>query len=159
MKESFDTIIFGYHRTGWKIGEALKKKKIKFAAVDFNPESVAHFNKLGIRSFFGDASDIEFLRSLPITTANTIISTIPSPEDQLVLINFARKYNPKAVIVASLYHKKYLDSLYAAGADYVILPHLLGGAWASELVAKGEFSRRSAWSKYRRQQTRDLNGS
>lgn len=120
---------------------------------------MAHFNKLGIRSFFGDASDIEFLRSLPITTANTIISTIPSPEDQLVLINFARKYNPKAVIVASLYHKKYLDSLYAAGADYVILPHLLGGAWASELVAKGEFSRRSAWSKYRRQQTRDLNGS
>ncbi|MDD2680955.1 MAG: cation:proton antiporter [Patescibacteria group bacterium] len=159
IKESFNTIIFGYHRTGWKIGEALKKKKVSFAAVDFNPDSVASFNRRGIRSFFGDASDVEFLRSLPLAEAKTVISTIPSAEDQLVLINFVRQHNPKAVIVASLYHKKYLQPLYGAGADYVILPHLLGGSWAAEVIAKGEFSRRAAWSKYRRQQASDLNGS
>lgn len=159
IKEKFDTIIFGYHRTGWKIGEALKKKKISFAAVDFNPESAANFNKNGVRSFFGDASDVEFLKSLPLDSVKTVISTIPSPEDQLVLINFVRKYNPKAIVIASLYHKKYLPALYAAGADYVILPHLLGGAWAAEVIGKGELPRRTSWHKYRRQQARDLNGS
>ena len=159
VKEKFEAIVFGYHRTGWKIGEALQEKKIKFAAVDFNPESVAHFRRHGIRTFFGDASDMEFLHTLPLASAKIIISTIPSPEDQLVLINSVRKCNPKAVMIASLYHKKYLNNLYRAGADYVILPHLLGGAWAAEVVARGECGRRSAWIKYRRQQAQDLNGS
>jgi len=158
-KEKFEVIIFGYHRTGWKIGQALKKKKISFAAVDFNPERAANFQHQGVRSFFGDASDIEFLQSLPLDYAKTIISTIPSPEDQLVLINFVRRHNPKAIIIASLYQKKYLPSLYAAGADYVILPHLLGGAWAAEVISAGALSRRSVWRQYRRQQARDLNGS
>jgi len=158
-KEKFSAFIFGYHRTGWKIGQALKKEKIKFAAVDFNPESVLSFQRRGVKAFFGDASDIEFLRSWPLSEAKTIISTIPAPEDQLVLINFVRKYNPKAIIIASLYHKKYLSSLYAAGADYVILPHLFGGAWAAEAIKRGELSGRSLWRKYRRQQARDLNGS
>ncbi len=158
-KETYTAIIFGYHRTGWKIGEALKAKRIKFASVDFNPESVARYRRDGVKTFFGDASDIEFLRSLPLTNAKIIISTIPSPEDQLVLINFVRKFNPKAVFIASLYHKKYLEALYRAGADYVILPHLFGGSWAAEVVNRGELGRRSAWTKYRRQQVRDLDGS
>ncbi|MDD3285078.1 MAG: cation:proton antiporter [Patescibacteria group bacterium] len=158
-KETFEAIIFGYHRTGWKIGQALKKKKISFAAVDFNPESVVNFKRQGVRSFFGDASDIEFLQSLPWDSVKIVISTIPSPEDQLVLINFVRRSNPKAIILASLYQKKYLPSLYEAGADYVILPHLLGGAWTAAVIAGGALSRRSDWQKYRRQQARDLNGS
>lgn len=62
-------------------------------------------------------------------------------------------------MIASLYHKKYLPALYAAGADYVILPHLLGGAWAADVVGRGELGRRAAWRKYRRQQALDLDGS
>ena len=158
-KEKFTAFIFGYHRTAWKIGAALQEKGIDYAAVDFNPSAVEHFNKKGIKTFFGDASDIEFLKSLPLQEAKYIISTIPSPEDQLLLINFIRKINPKAIMIASLYHKKYLPALYQAGADYVILPHLLGGSWAAEIVRNGELGRKTAWQKYRRQQTRDLNGS
>lgn len=159
MKEKFEVIIFGYHRTGWKIGEALKEKKIKFAAVDFNPESVNNFRQKNIKTIFGDASDIEFLASLPLDEAKVIISTIPTPEDQLVLINYVREHNPKAVIIASLYHKKYLPTIYKAGADYVILPHLLGGSWAAEAIKRGELHKRSAWHKHRRQQKKDINGS
>lgn len=159
VKEDFDVFIFGYHRTGWKIGQALKKAKMKFAAVDFNPESVASFHRRGLRIFFGDASDIEFLKSLPLSSAKAVISTVPSPEDQSVLIAFVRQCNPRAIIIASLYHKKYLASLYGAGADYVILPHLFGGAWAADVIGRGELSGRNFWRKYRRQQERDLSGS
>lgn len=158
-KEKFSAFIFGYHRTGWKIGEALKDQGIDYAAVDFDPTKIDKFNRVGVKSFFGDASDIEFLRGLPLESAKYIISTIPSPEDQLLLIKFVRKVNPKAVMIASLYHKKFLDSLYNAGANYVILPHLLGGAWAAKVVRDGELGRKANWQKYRRQQAKDLNGS
>jgi len=155
-KEIFEAIIFGYHRTGWKIGEALKKEKIKFAAVDFNPDNNALFKNSRVKAFFGDASDIEFLRLLPLDKAKIVISTVPSPEDQLVLINFIRQYNPNAIMIASLYHKKYLKALYEAGADYVILPHLLGGSWAADVILRGEIKKRSAWKKYRNQQALDI---
>lgn len=158
-KEKFSAFVFGYHRTGWKIGEALTAQGIDYAAVDFNPAKLEVFSKKGIKTFFGDASDIEFLRSLPLSSAKYIISTIPSAEDQLLLIKFVRKVNPKAIMIASLYHKKHLEALYDAGADYVILPHLLGGAWAAEVVNSGKLGRRAIWQKYRQQQLKDLNGS
>lgn len=156
IKEKFEVIVFGYHRTGWKIGQALVKSGYNFAAVDFNPENVARLQEHGVRAFFGDASDIEFLKILPVIKAKIIISTIPSPEDQLVLINFVRAHNKKAIIIASLYHKKYLPTLYKAGADYVILPHLLGGGLAAELILHGGLKRRSFWQKHRKQQAKDL---
>lgn len=156
VKETFEAVIFGYHRTGWKIGEALKSKKIKFAAIDFNPDNNTLFKTSGVKAFFGDASDVEFLKSLPLKTAKIIISTIPSPEDQLVLIHFIRRHNPNAIMIATLYHKKYIKSLYKAGADYVILPHLLGGSWAAEIILQGELKKRSAWKKYREQQNEDI---
>ena len=28
-----------------------------------------------------------------------------------------------------MYHNTHLDDLYEAGADYVMMPHLLGGQW------------------------------
>lgn len=158
-KEKFEAMIFGYHRTGWKIGQALSRQKIKFAAADFDPELVKHYRHSGMRMFFGDVSDVEFLLSLPLEKVRTVVSTVPSPEDQLLLISFLRKINPKVVIIASLYHKKYLDALYKAGADYVLLPHLFGGAWAAEVIDNGELHQRRSWSKYRRQQALDLNGS
>jgi Kef-type K+ transport system membrane component KefB len=159
LKEKFSAIIFGYHRTGWKIGSALEKQGIDFATVDFNPELIEKNKKKGIKSFYGDASDIEFLRELPMQDAKYIISTIPSAEDQVLLINFVRQVNPKAILIASLYHKKYLEALYEAGADYVILPHLLGGSWAAEIIAKGELGKKVSWKKYKAQQHRDLHGS
>lgn len=156
VKENFEAFIFGYHRTGWKIGEALKDKKIKFAAVDFNPDNNTLFNISGVKAFFGDASDVEFLKTLPLKSAKIIISTIPSPEDQMVLIHFIRRHNPNAIMIATLYHKKYIKSLYKAGADYVILPHLLGGSWTAEIILRGELKKRSAWKKYREQQNEDI---
>lgn len=158
-KEKYSALIFGYHRTGWKIAEALKNKNIDFAAIDFNPGIIQRYKNKGVSMFYGDASDIEFLRETPIDKARYIISTIPSPEDQLLLINFVRRVNPKAVMIASLYHKKHLQALYDAGADYVILPHLLGGSWAAEIINNGDLGKKSSWKKHRKQQSLDLNGS
>lgn len=159
VKEKFEAVIFGYHRTGWKIGHALKKIGIKFAAVDFNPDNISRLVLRNIKIFFGDASDIEFLKELPLEKTKIIISTIPSPEDQLVLLDFVRSRKLKVIVICTLYNKKYLDKLYEAGADYVILPHLLGGMWMAELIDQGLLKRKNTWSKQRAIQIKDLEGS
>jgi len=155
-KENFEAMIFGYHRTGQPIVAALKKRKMKFAVVDFNPDNVSMLVKGGDRAFFGDASDIEFLEALPLSKAKIIISTIPSPEDQAILFNYVRSRNKKAIIIASLYNKKYSERLYQAGADYILLPHILSGAWLAEIIQKGGMEDRTAWRRLRRKQSVNL---
>lgn len=156
VKEKFDAFIFGYHRTGWKIGQALMARGLKVAVVDFNPENVARLEEKKLRVFFGDASDVEFLQALPLDKTKLVVSTVPSAEDQIILLNHLRARTGRAVLIASLYEKKHVPALYAAGADYVLLPHLLGGSWMAEMIGSRDFRRRSVWQSLRRQQDREL---
>jgi len=141
-KESeIDVLVFGYHRIGWKICDALADKGVNFAVVDYNPLVVNKLKERNINSFFGDASDVEFLETLPLSSVKIVLSTIPEADDQLTLINYIRGINKKALIVCSLYHVLHLDDLYEAGANYVMMPHLLGGQWMSEVL------KHHAWTK------------
>lgn len=159
LKESFEAMVFGYHRTGWKIGNALKEIGLNFAAVDFNPENVNKLSSHHIKTFFGDISDIEFLKALPLDHVKIIISTVHSPEDQLVMLDYLKTKKNKPIIVCTLYNKKYLDRLYEAGADYVMLPHLLSGTWISGLIVHGELSHKRSLQKLRKIQVKELQGS
>lgn len=158
-KESFDAMVFGYHRTGWKIGNALKEEGYSFAAIDFNPDNMARLTDHDIRAFFGDMSDVEFLKALPLDKTKIIISTVHSPEDQLVLLNYLKSRKKKLTIICTLYNKKYLEKMYEAGADYVMLPHLLSGTWISGLISKGGLSHKRMLQKLRKVQVHELKGS
>ncbi len=159
-KESYEAIVFGYHRTGWKIGNALKGIGISFAAVDFNPENVTRLADHNIKAFFGDVADVEFLKALPLDKTKFIISTVHSPEDQLVLLNFLKsKRKKKFTVICTLYNKNYLDKLYEAGADYVMLPHLLSGTWMAGVISRKGLSHKKTLEKLRKVQVRELEGS
>ncbi len=133
-REAYDVWVFGYHRIGWKVCEALAERGTSFAVVDYNPEAVNKLKHRSIPAFFGDAADVEFLESLALDKSRLIISTIPEADDQKTMIQYVRKHNKKAVVVANLYHNTYLDDLYEAGANYVMMPHLLGGQWISDVL-------------------------
>ena len=142
QEQTYDVWVIGYHRIGWKICESLREQDINFAVIDFNPSVIKRLDHRGIPAFFGDVADIEFLTDLPLGKSKMVISTIPEADDQLTLIKHVRKRSKKSVIVANLYHNTYLDDLYHAGANYVMMPHLLGGQWIAEIL------KNHAWTKH-----------
>jgi len=154
-EEYFDAWVFGYHRIGWKVCEGLREKGMKYAVVDFNHSAIEKLKEKGIPAFFGDVSDIEFLQMLPLEKSNFIISTFPDPESQETFISYIRSINKKATIIATLNHNMYMDTLYKAGASYIILPHLLGGVWVYEMLKKHEFNE-EYFEKLRKKQYADL---
>ncbi|MFH1789951.1 MAG: cation:proton antiporter [bacterium] len=139
--DDYPVWIFGYHRIGWKVCEALAEKKVKFAVIDFDPTAISKLKRRQIPAFFGDAADVEFLEEIPLHKARLIISTLPEVDDQKTLITYIRQHNKKAQIIANLYHSDGLEELYQAGADYIMMPHLLGGQWISEIL------KNHAWTK------------
>lgn len=138
---TYDVLVFGYHRLGWKICEGLKKMGKSFAVVDFDPIAVHKLEKRGIPVFFGDATDVEFLCEVPIEKAKMIISTFPMADDQITLIKHIRLVNKRAIVIGNLAHKVLLDEMYAAGADYVMMPHLIGGEWLIDKLKNKKWNR------------------
>lgn len=154
-RDIYDVWLFGYHRIGWKVCESLQQKNIRFAVVDFDPKAVEKLERLGIPVVFGDAADVEFLSSLPLEKSKLIVSTLPEVDDQLTLINYVRSLSEKPHIIANLHHVRYLDDLYEAGANYVMMPHLLGGQWMAEFLQSEQWSKK-AFDALKRHQKEEL---
>jgi Kef-type K+ transport system membrane component KefB len=155
QEKKYDVFVFGYHRIGWKVCESLQEKKIKFAVVDFEPQAIHRLHSRGIPAYFGDAADVEFLSTLNIDKAKLIISTLPEVDDQITMIKYVKSKTKKAKIIANLYHNRFLDDLYKAGADYVMMPHLLGGHWISDVVKKKAWTGKT-FESLRKEQKKEM---
>ena len=142
LPANYDIWLVGCHRIGAKVCDALKQNKSKFCVIDFDPKVIEHLKKRKIRAIFGDISDVEFLENLHMGGANLIIMTIPSADDQLNLINHVRKINPRAQIIASAYQIEDAEVLYRAGADYTMMPHVIGGDWIAEIIKRKKLTSR-----------------
>ncbi len=129
-------IVFGYHRTGEKIVATLKKMRKKFLVVDFNPDLIDELHRHKIHHLYGDMGDKEILEKARIEYAQLIISTIPDVKQNLMMIERARTANSSVCIYVTAKEIEEAIELYNAGANYVILPHYLGGQHTSLLIER-----------------------
>ena len=130
----YDVILLGYDRVGYSIFKTLKDSKKSFIVVDFNPDVIKRLAKRKIHCMYGDIGDTEILDRINFKKAHLIISTISDSHDNKLILKSVRKVNKKApIFVTALVVKEALD-LYDLGADYVILPHYLGGDYVAGLL-------------------------
>ncbi len=134
-RKNYDILLFGYHRIGYKLIENVKKTNKSFAVIDYNPNVIADLARKGIPCFYGDASNMHFLSEIGLEKTKLIISTIPDENTNLNICEILREYSPKTAFIATAEHAKIAVNLYKAGIDYVIIPHHLGGEYASNLIA------------------------
>ncbi|MFA6537261.1 MAG: cation:proton antiporter [Patescibacteria group bacterium] len=143
VNKVYDAWVIGYHRIGIKVAEALAYKKIKYSVIDFDPQAIYKLRKNKVPFFYGDIADVEFLESLPITRSKMIIMTVPATDDQINLLNHVKKTNPQVLIIANAYEKEQAQELYAHGADFVMMPHLLGGHWIGKILRYEKINNRT----------------
>ncbi|MBU2595447.1 cation:proton antiporter [Patescibacteria group bacterium] len=129
-------VIFGYHRTGEKIVETLKKMGITLIVVDFNPDIIDELEQKDINHLYGDMADKEILDKMNLHKTSIVVSTIPNVNQNIAMIEQVRKSNPKATIYVTAKEIEEALELYETGASYVILPHFLGGEETSLLIER-----------------------
>lgn len=127
----YEVILFGHNRMGTEIVHMLQKKKFSFLVIDHDPDLLAVLNANNIPSEYGDASDIDFISSLPLSHVKMVISTIPDMEINLLIVRTVRKFNPNTKVVAVAHDRKEAIQLYEEGVEYVIMPHFLGARHAT----------------------------
>jgi len=127
-------ILCGHNRIGYSILRTLRKMKKKVLVVDFNPEIIKNLIRRKIPCFYGDLSEVETLERLNIEESEMIICTAGELEINLLIIEKAKEEGSKAKLFMTASEINDALKLYEAGADYVILPHFLGGEHASALI-------------------------
>ena len=135
--KSLPTIaLCGYNRIGYSILQSLKDVKKKVLIVDYNPEVIAKVAKEGYHCLYGDVTDEEILERMNVGRLTLLVSTVPEMKDNLFLIRKVREENKSVKIIVSASDITEAFKLYDAGADYVILPHFLGGEHVAQLISK-----------------------
>ncbi len=133
-------ILFGHNRVGSRIRPALEKIISDVVVVDFNPEVVERLKQEGANAVYGDMSDHELYDNLGVHEAAIIISTVPDLTDNIHLLkglNSLRKNTKNktaGLVVVTASDQIDADRLYELGADYVLVPHSLGGDLLSHMI-------------------------
>jgi len=131
--KSFEIILIGCNRIGHGIIQAIKKKN-RLLVIDYNPDIIAQLQKQGITCMYGDISDFEILDDLDFSKTKMIVSTVGELDSNMLLLHHVKKRNKNTVIFVTGNMIEDSLQLYEAGADYVILPHFLGGNHVSLLL-------------------------
>ncbi|MFA5375799.1 MAG: cation:proton antiporter [Dehalococcoidia bacterium] len=158
--EAHRPILFlGFYRIASHLLQAVEKQNPaiteKIEVIDFNPEVHQKLNRHGVKCVFGDLGNTGTLTECGLEEAKVVVSTIPDTilkgTSNMALLKYTKKVNPKARVIVTAESLELAKKLWAAGADFVILPHFEAAEKTATLLEKllTEESIPDACSEYR----------
>lgn len=120
-------VVIGAHRVGGEIVKFLKRAGVNLIVVDFNPHLVEALLSKKIPVIYGDIADPDILEILKLDKARMIISTSPDAVDNKALLEDLKYRKIAVTTIVRAETIKDAQSLYKAGAHFVIIPDLLAG--------------------------------
>ncbi len=135
QKESL-ILLCGYNRTGYSLLKRIRELGRDVLVIDYNPDVIDRLKRMGVPCIYGDISEDEILDNINFKNVSIVISTIQEVEDNLLLLSKIKNKNSKALVFMTANQIDDALLLYEEGADYIILPHFLGGEHASILLER-----------------------
>jgi CPA2 family monovalent cation:H+ antiporter-2 len=135
-----DVIIAGYGRVGALVARLLQEHKLRFLAVETDPDLAARGRRDGHPVFFGDATDIGLLARCGLDGAKVLIVTMDSRKAAVDVIQAARRMRGEGLtVVARARDADHAAQLYAVGATEAVPEAIEASLHISEaaLIAAG----------------------
>jgi hypothetical protein len=100
----YDTVVFGNHRTGKSIIDMLIHHQKNFTIVDYDPQVIRALIEQNIPCTYGDASDIDTLEELNLSSIKMVVSTIHDYYTNSLIIQHLQKTNSETVIIMNAHN-------------------------------------------------------
>lgn len=120
IAEQAHIIIAGLGRFGQVINRILVANGHKTVVLDYRADIVDGLRKMGMRSFFGDASRPDLLHSAGLRDAKVLVVAIDDMARALQIVKHARRENGSLHIVARARDRADVYKLYQAGATDIV---------------------------------------
>jgi Kef-type K+ transport system membrane component KefB len=124
-----DILLFGLGRYGRAIGRALAPTSARLLGIDFDPEALREWRKANFDGVYGDASDPEFLETLPLADVRWAVITIPPlaptlvhEDARVVLIKALQAARFRGRIAVRSHDAADAQRLTEAGAHVILSP-------------------------------------
>jgi Kef-type K+ transport system membrane component KefB/voltage-gated potassium channel Kch len=127
-------VLIGCHRMGHNILHSLVELKREFLVVDFNPDVVTRLHRRGLNAVYGDITDPDIQELAGISDARAVISTVPTVHDSVNLIARLKEAGSRAKVIVTAESEFDAMTLYEKKADYVVLPHFIGGLQLANIL-------------------------
>jgi Kef-type K+ transport system membrane component KefB len=125
----YDFVIFGLGRYGSRIGFRLKELGFRPLGVDFDPEAVASWRRLGMAAEYGDATDPDFLAHLDLQQVRAVVSAVPrergaltEADPQMALLHGLTSSGYRGKIFLSVQTMADTEDLISRGASVILQP-------------------------------------
>lgn len=151
--ESYDIVLLGYNRIGFNLLKAFNISKKKYLIVDYNPTTISNLSKKGLNCLYGDVNDSDFLKELKLNNVQIVISTIPDYSTNVAVKKVIE--NKNCIFIPTSHEIQQALELYNIGADYVIMPHFLGGDFIASMLVRDNFNKKALKAEGQRH-TKDL---
>ncbi len=140
--ETYELALLGVHRTAssllHELSETAPEVLDRTLVVDFNVSIHPRIAEMGPHVTYGDLTSPETLHHAGVDKARVVLCTIPdevlSSATTVEVVTVVREVNPSATLIATATTFPEQRSLYAAGADFVLMPRLEAAMAARDAV-------------------------
>lgn len=94
-------IVVGFGRFGQVIGRLLMANKMRITVLERDISAVNLMRKYGYKVYYGDATQVELLRSAGAEAAQSIVITCNEPEDTMKLVELCQQHFPHLHILCA----------------------------------------------------------
>jgi voltage-gated potassium channel len=134
LKDHF--IVCGYGRIGSVVVDQLRREGHPLVVIEKEPEIVERLAEEGTLHVSGDATSDEVLTAAGLLRARSLITALSQEAANVYVTLTARQLNPRLMIIARGDAGSHIARLERAGADRVVLPHLIGGIRMAQSVLR-----------------------
>lgn len=140
--DEYDLALLGVHRTAssllHELAESAPEMLGRTVVVDFNVSIHRRIASMGPHVTYGDLTSPETLRHAGVDRARVVLCTIPddvlSSASTRGVVRVVRQVNRTAIVIATATTFPEQVRLYAAGADYVLMPRVQAALAARDAV-------------------------
>ncbi|HHI2444401.1 TPA: glutathione-regulated potassium-efflux system protein KefB [Enterobacter cloacae] len=111
-------IVVGFGRFGQVIGRLLMANKMRITVLERDISAVNLMRKYGYKVYYGDATQLELLRSAGAEAAESIVITCNDPEDTMKLVQLCQQHFPHLHILARARGRVEAHELLQAGVKH-----------------------------------------
>ncbi|WP_295391741.1 monovalent cation:proton antiporter-2 (CPA2) family protein [uncultured Thiodictyon sp.] len=120
IEEEGTVVIAGIGRFGQIVNRLLVAAGIETVVLDHRADQIDLLRKLGIKSYYGDASRPDLLHAAGLARARLFIVAIDDRDRAVEMVDYCRRTYPQVRILARAYDVGHLYLLKQAGADLAV---------------------------------------
>jgi len=130
-------IVVGNGRVGKLVCELLTEHGVPYVATDNDPVTVTRDRRAGSEVYFGNATDLEFLKACGLADATGLIITINAHDVIDEIVTKVRSVRPDMLVVARARDAAHASHLYAIGASDAVPETIEASLQLSEAALVG----------------------